>query len=86
MPVQANMTHIFQPLDLTVNRCSKAFLHKNAQDWYSNEIRKEMEVDVCISVLKPLHASWVTTLKEETFAGRNFRGSEKPRNIYISRE
>ena len=26
------------------------------------------------------------TLKEETFAGRNFRGSEKPRNIYISRE
>ena len=27
-----------------------------------------------------------STLKEETFAGRNFRGSEKPRNIYISRE
>ena len=26
------------------------------------------------------------TLKEETFAGRNFRGSEKPRNNYISRE
>ena len=26
------------------------------------------------------------TLKEESFAGRNFRGSRKPRNIYISRE
>ena len=26
------------------------------------------------------------TLKEETFARRNFCGSKKPRNIYISRE
>ena len=43
IPVPANMTHIFQPLDLTVNRASKAFLRKSSQDWYSNEIRKEME-------------------------------------------
>ena len=27
-----------------------------------------------------------STLKEETFAGRNFRGSGKPQNIYISQE
>ena len=63
--VPANMTHIFQPLDLTVNRASKAFLRKLSQDWYSNEIRKQMEqgthphkikVDVGISILKPLHA------------------------------
>lgn len=69
VPIPANMTHIFQPLDLTVNRSSKAFLRSHAQDWYSNEIRKQMEkgmapheikVDVRISVLKPLHAAWVT--------------------------
>ena len=28
----------------------------------------------------------LTILKEETFAGRNFRGSGKPPNIYISRK
>lgn len=60
------MTYIFQPLDLTVNRSCKVFLRKIAQDWYSNEIRKEMEQahdikgDAHISLLKPLHASWVT--------------------------
>ena len=34
----------------------------------------------------PTTTTYDTTLKEETFAGRNFRGSEKPRNIYISWE
>lgn len=69
MPVPNNIISIFQSLHLTVDRCCKAFLRKNAQDWYSNEIRKEIDygmqahaikVDVCISVLKPLRVSWVT--------------------------
>ena len=63
------MTHIFQSLDLTANRCCKTLLRKNAQDWYSHEIRREMEevvqaqqikVDVRMSVLKSLLVSWVT--------------------------
>ena len=63
--VPNNMTHKFQSLDLTVNRCCKAFPRKNGQDWYSNDIRREMEKgmqahEIRISVLKPLHASWVT--------------------------
>ena len=41
--IPANMTHIFQPLDLTVNGSSKAFLHSHAQDWYSNKILKQTE-------------------------------------------
>ena len=69
VPIPANMTHIFQPLDLTVNRSSKAFLRDQAQNWYSNEIRQQLEqkiephkikVDVRIARLKPLHAAWVT--------------------------
>ena len=68
------MTHIFQPLHLTVNRYWKSFLRKNAQDCCSNKIRKEMEgtqaleikVDIRISVLKPLHASWVTKFYDKT--------------------
>ena len=74
MPVPGNMTNVFQPVNLTVNRSCKSFLHKHSQDWYSNEIRKQMEkglvsheikVDVCISVLKPLHASWITKFYDD---------------------
>ena len=43
--------------------------------------KKKLYILIYILELLPL-----TTLKEETFAGRNFRGSEKPQNIYISRE
>ena len=59
-PVPANMTHIFQPLHLTVNRSGKSFSRDESQRWYSNEIRKQMvagtksheiKVDVRISVL-----------------------------------
>ena len=32
VPAPSNTTHIFQALDLTVNRCCKAFLRKNTQD------------------------------------------------------
>ena len=68
------MTHISELLHLTVNRFCKVFLRKYAQDWYSNEIRKEMKkctqahevkADVHISVLKPLHALWVTKFYEK---------------------
>ena len=41
-PVTANMTNVFQPLDLTVNRSWQSFLRNHSQDWYSNEIRKQM--------------------------------------------
>ena len=70
MPVPNNMTNIFKLMGLTVNRYCKAFIRKNTQDWYFNKNRKEMEngtqahenkEDVRISVLKPLHTSWVTT-------------------------
>ena len=63
------MTHIFQSLDLTANRCCKTFLRKNAQDWYYHEIQIEREegmqaqqikVDVRMNVLKSLLVSWVT--------------------------
>ena len=37
VPISANMTRIFQALDLIVNRGSKAFLRSHVQDWYSND-------------------------------------------------
>ena len=66
--VPANMTNIFQPLDLTVNGSFKSLMKSKFTEWYSKEIGKQLEENIPIedieiklkvSVLKPLHASWL---------------------------
>ena len=63
-----NMTNIFHPLDLSVNRSCKFFLRREAQPWHSLQIEKQMKegkkaheinVDTRISIMTPLHAKWV---------------------------
>ena len=41
--VPANMTHFFQPLDLTVNGSAKHFMKKKFVTWYDGEVKKEIE-------------------------------------------
>ena len=41
--VPANMTNIFQPLDLTVNGFFKALMKKKSTEWYSKQIANELE-------------------------------------------
>ena len=69
--VPANMTNLFQPLDLTINRSAKAFMKKKFTEWYSLEVMKQLdngrnaeetEVKLLLSKLKPLHASWLIEL------------------------
>ena len=71
MSVPAGMTHFFQPLDLTVNGEAKCFMKDTFTTWYSAEVQKQMEsgnstdeieVDLRLSVLKPLHATWLVSL------------------------
>ena len=66
--VPSNMTHLFQPLDLTVNKIAKDFCEKKFAEWFSRQISislengKELEhikIDYRLSVLKPLHATWL---------------------------
>ena len=38
------MTHIFQPLDLTVNKHFKTFLKNLYFEWYSSQIEKELSL------------------------------------------
>ena len=66
--VPVNMTNIFQPLDLTVNGSFKSLMKRKFTEWYSKETGKQLEENVPIedieiklkvSVLKPLHASWL---------------------------
>ena len=60
--VPANLTQVFQPLDLT----AKEFL--NFGDRYANQSTKKLEqgdnvykisVDTTLTVMKPVHAGWV---------------------------
>ena len=69
--VPANLTNLFQPLDLTINRSAKAFMKKKFTEWYSLEVMKqldigknveEIEVKLLLSNLIPLHASWLIEL------------------------
>ena len=66
--VPANMTHIFQPLDLTVNGYCKRFMKNKFAEWYSKQVSIELEngkeladIDIKfrLTTLKPLHASWI---------------------------
>ena len=69
--VPANMTHFFQPLDLTVNGCAKQRMRKEFVTYYSSAVKQQLdsgkqleniEVDFRLSVLKPLHAKWLVEL------------------------
>ena len=69
VPVPNNMTSYLQHLDLTVNRSCTSFLRNQAQKWYSEQVQAQIvnginadkvSVDLRISVVKPLHAKWVT--------------------------
>ena len=69
--VPANMTHFFQPLDLTVNGSAKNFMRKEFVTWYAEEDKKQMDagvpaesidVNLKLTSLKALHANWFTEL------------------------
>ena len=63
--VPGNMTHIFQPLDLTVNGHFKQYMKEKFSTWYSDQISLALEngekleninISFKITVLKSLHA------------------------------
>ena len=69
--VPANMTHFFQPLDLTVNGSAKKYMRKRFVTYYTAAVKQQMdsgiqlediEVDFRLTVLKPLHAQWMVNM------------------------
>ena len=69
--VPSNLTHIYQPFDVTVNDATKQFMKRKFEDWYPGQIVTEMnkgtdveEIDVQMKlfVMKPLHVSWLLEL------------------------
>lgn len=72
--VPANMTHLYQPLDLTVNGYAKKFLKNKFNNWYANQISKQLDagtkldeirIKLKLSLLKPLHAAWIVDFYNE---------------------
>ena len=69
--IPPNMTHVFQLLDLTVNKFAKDFKKRMFSTWLSRQISlglengvelDDIEVDCRLSVLKPLHAKGLVEL------------------------
>ena len=69
--VPHNLTNIFQPLDISVNKAAKGFTQNQYNNWFSNEVSFQLKKVIdpaCIKItlklsnLKPLHASWIDFL------------------------
>ena len=65
--VPANCTDWLQPLDLSINKAAKEFLHKQFSNWYSDKVCQQLHrgvkpvttVDLRLSIVKPLGAQWM---------------------------
>ena len=66
-----NVTHFFQPLNLTVNGEAKRFNKDKFTTWYLEEVKQQIksggdstniDVDLRLTVLKPLNTVWLVDL------------------------
>ena len=66
--VPPNMTHLLQPLDISVNRVIKAHMCNNFESWYASLITIQLtqginpeiiHVDCGLKAIKELHAKWI---------------------------
>ena len=66
--IPANCTHRLLPMDLSVNKAAKDFLHLQFKDWYAHEVGSDLEegnssmVDLKLSRIKLFHAQWLVAL------------------------
>ena len=83
--VPANMTHLFQPLDVSINGLVKSHLRDKFESWYAESIVAQLTrgispdhitIDCTLGAIKELHATWIIsvynflhTRKEDIFTG-----------------
>ena len=69
--VPNNHKNLFQPLDISVKKRAKCFIADKYQDWYAEKVLQQLnrgvaahdvKVDVQLSIMKPLHAKWITEM------------------------
>ena len=85
--VLANITKFYQPLDLTVNGYAKRFIKRKFNEWYSGQVKAQLDngvslddihVGLQLTKLKLVHAGWIvefykhmTTSKGKEIINRN---------------
>ena len=67
--IPPNCTDRLQPLDVSVNKSVKEFLHQKFHSWYADSVSTQLggtkprqPVDLRLSVVKPLGAKWLVDL------------------------
>ena len=79
--VPANITNFYQPLDLTVNDYCKRFLKRKFNEWYSDQVKAQLDncveiddvqVGLQLTKLKPVHAGWVVEFYNYAERERNY--------------
>ena len=67
--VPNNMTHLFQPLDLTVNGFCKSYLKRKFSQWFAQQFHRQLalfkkvediEMKFQLTEIKPIHANWIS--------------------------
>ena len=85
--VPAHCTDRLQPIDIAVNKSVREFLRAEFHNyWYSKQVCKQLEeskddvqpVDLCLTIVKPLSATWIKNLMDylqlhQEFAINGFR-------------
>ena len=70
--VPANCTDRLQPLDISVNKAAKNFMHNQFQlyRWYAEQFQQQVHdnvknpVELRLSIVKPLSAKWFVQLSD----------------------
>ena len=74
------MTNLFQPPDLIVSGSAKAYMKRKFNEWYSTSISRQLdegkavddiEVELKLSVLKPINAGWIKDLYDYLTSEKN---------------
>ena len=77
--VPHNLNNKCQPLDLSVNKASKAYVSEKYNVWMAKEIPKQIKegiaspdvkVSLKLSVIKPLHAKWIVDFHHQLKADK----------------
>ncbi len=70
----ANTTDLLQPMDISVNKPAKDFLKRKFEQWYSDEVMKQLQgvsdiesaeiepINICFSAMKVLTAKWLVEM------------------------
>ena len=80
--VPNNMTHLFQPLDLTVNGFCKSYLKRKFAQWFAQQFDRQLavskkvedtEMKFQLTEIKPIHANWISQFYNHMSTDEGFK-------------